>query len=255
MESAVRIQRSNGLQRGKNDSIDAKRIALYAMKNRADKVQWISINEGQVKLKDLMNLRKRLIQTKNALLAPIKELMSVEEKQRARMIQKNCNQSISSLINEISKVDQEIKKEMNKDVAISKNVKLLLSIPGVGMITSVAMVCATDNFTRFNDAKKLACHCGCAPFEHSSGTSIRGKNRVHFMANKELKTLLTLGATSIINSKNDMAIYYKRKVEEGKNKMSVINALRNKLVHRIISVIKRQSPYLPHINMLSQTIS
>ena len=36
MESAVHIQRSVGLQRGKNDKIDAKRIALYAYKNRDD---------------------------------------------------------------------------------------------------------------------------------------------------------------------------------------------------------------------------
>src|SRR5215216_6602284 len=36
--------------------------------------------------------------------------------------------------------------------------------------------------------------------------------------------------------------YYRRKVAEGKNKMSVINAIRNKLVHRIFAVIKRSSP-------------
>jgi transposase len=37
--------------------------------------------------------------------------------------------------------------------------------------------------------------------------------------------------------------YYKRKVEEGKNKMSVINAIRNKLLQRIFAVIRDQRPY------------
>ena len=38
--------------------------------------------------------------------------------------------------------------------------------------------------------------------------------------------------------------YYERKVEEGKNKMSVINAVRNKLIHRITAVVKRQTPFI-----------
>ena len=41
-----------------------------------------------------------------------------------------------------------------------------------------------------------------------------------------------------------MRTYFRRKVEEGKNKMSVLNAVRNKLVHRIMSVIRKKQPYL-----------
>lgn len=45
--------------------------------------------------------------------------------------------------------------------------------------------------------------------------------------------------------------YYQRKVEQGKNKMSVLNAVRNKLVHRIMAVIKRKQPFLPKEEFLS----
>ena len=38
---------------------------------------------------------------------------------------------------------------------------------------------------------------------------------------------------------------YMRKVEEGKNKMSVINALRAKIVARMFAVIKRNEFYTP----------
>jgi len=37
--------------------------------------------------------------------------------------------------------------------------------------------------------------------------------------------------------------YYKRKKEEGKDKMKILNAVRNKLLHRIVAVVKRGTPY------------
>ena len=38
---------------------------------------------------------------------------------------------------------------------------------------------------------------------------------------------------SAITSNKELASYYQRKVDEGKNKMLVINAIRNKLLHRL----------------------
>lgn len=89
----------------------------------------------------------------------------------------------------------------------------------------------------------MACYAGVAPFEHSSGTSVRYKMKVSPMADKELKRLLHLAALSVIRLKNDLAAYFKRKVAEGKNKMSVLNAVRNKIIHRIYALIKSEKNY------------
>ena len=43
---------------------------------------------------------------------------------------------------------------------------------------------------------------------------------------------------SAIQWNDELKQYYERKVAEGKNKMSVINAVRNKLVHRIFAVLR-----------------
>jgi transposase len=48
---------------------------------------------------------------------------------------------------------------------------------------------------------------------------------------------------STITRNKELADYYQRKVLEGKNKMVVINAIRNKILHRLCAVIKRQTPY------------
>lgn len=89
----------------------------------------------------------------------------------------------------------------------------------------------------------MACYSGVVPFANQSGTSINGKHRVSSYADKSIKTTLHLAAMSAIRLKNDLREYYLRKVAEGKNKMSVLNAIRNKIIHRIFAVIRSQIPY------------
>ena len=58
------------------------------------------------------------------------------------------------------------------------------------------------------------------------------------MANKKLKKQLDMCALSAVNHDPEMKEYFKRKVQEGKNKMLVINNVRNKIVHRICACIR-----------------
>lgn len=87
------------------------------------------------------------------------------------------------------------------------------------------------------------CHAGVAPFEHRSGSSVRGKTRVSHHARKRLKSLFHLAAMSSIRAKGELRDYYQRKVGEGKNKMLVLNAVRNKIIHRIYAVVRRGEKY------------
>ena len=100
-------------------------------------------------------------------------------------------------------------------------------------------------FTSFTDARKLACYAGVAPFEYSSGKSIRGRSKVSHLANKKLKALLSLATLNAKRKDKELQLYYQRKISEGKNGMLVMNALRNKLIHRIFATVKRGTPYVP----------
>ena len=62
-----------------------------------------------------------------------------------------------------------------------------------------------------------------------------------------MKKLLHLAALSAINYYPEFKEYYQRKVNEGKNKMLVLNNIRNKLIIRVAAVIKNNQPY--KINM------
>lgn len=97
---------------------------------------------------------------------------------------------------------------------------------------------------KFDNPRKFACYCGVAPFEYTSGTSIRGKTRTSKLAAKDLKALLTRAAITAMVHDPQIKSYYARKVAEGKHKASVINAIRAKIIYRCFAVVKRQTPYV-----------
>ena len=111
------------------------------------------------------------------------------------------------------------------------------------LVTASYILVTTNEFININNPKKYACYRGVVPFEHSSGSSVRGKTRVSQMANKNIKTLLHLAALSTINMQGDLHEYYNRKVAEGKNKMSVLNAIRNKLILRVFACVNQNREY------------
>jgi hypothetical protein len=49
---------------------------------------------------------------------------------------------------------------------------------------------------------------------------------------------------SAIQLKGEYKKYYLRRCNEGKNKMSTLNIIRNKLVYRAFAVVKRGTPYV-----------
>jgi len=64
------------------------------------------------------------------------------------------------------------------------------------------------------------------------------------MANKHLKAMLTQAANTAVQHDRELKQYYQRKLEQGKNKFSVLNAVKNKLIHRVFAVVKRGTPYV-----------
>jgi transposase len=247
IEMPVNIIRSLGLQRGKNDCIDARRIALYAYKNREDVKLWKPQRDIILQLRDLLALRDRLITSQKALINPIEELIAMGAKTAAARVRKNCQKTLSSIEKEIKQIDAELDNTINGDPQLKNLFQLATSVPGVGKLTALFMICFTNEFSVYTNPKQLACYCGVAPFEHSSGTSIRGKTRVSHMANKVLKRMLHMGAMSVITRDPEMRSYYQRKIAQGKNKMLVINAVRNKIIHRLCAVIKRGYEYRSEI--------
>jgi transposase len=243
LEMPVNIIRSLGMQRGKNDVIDAKRIAEYACLRKEKTVLWQPPREVVIQINDLLTLRDRLVESRKSLKQPIKELLDAGLKDAAKLIESKCIITLNAIDKEIKQIEKDLDNKINKDSNLKRLFKLATSVPGIGKITAMYMLYCTNEFTLYLNPKKLACYCGIAPFEHTSGTSIRGKTRVSHFANKKLKKLLHLVALSTLKKNKDLSAYYIRKIGEGKGKMLVINAIRNKIIHRLCAVMRRGTPY------------
>ena len=243
LEPALQIKQSQGMTRGKTDQVDAKRIAQYAFKNREELKLWKPQRLLIQKLKALLTVRDRLVKIRAQVEVPINEADEFIEESIRKMMIKNCQNTLKALTKDILKIEQAIDKLIADDQQLEQQMQWATSVPGVGKFTALNVIIASGEFERISEVKKFACYAGVAPFEHSSGSSIRGKTRVSKMANMTLKKLLHLAAMSAIQCCDELKSYYKRKLEKGKNKMSVINAVRNKLISRIFACIKNKRKY------------
>ena len=240
--NALAIKRSIGIVRGKTDKIDAARIAAYGYEKKDKLVVDLPASDALKRLQLLHSTRERLVRHRASLTCAIKEYRHIGIPEKDILMQTQL-QLIKNFDKQIEKLMSEIETIINQQEPLKYNFNLLQSIKGVGKILSLTAIIKTHNFTRFANARKFACFCGTAPFEHSSGTSIRKKSRVSHLADKQMKSLLDLSAKSAIQYDKELREYYLKRTEAGKSKMSTINVVRNKILYRMFAVIKRQTPF------------
>ena len=240
---ALQIKRSLGMVRGKNDKIDAIRIAEYGWLRKSQLVI-TNKTEGNVEqLRHLLSLRSKLVKDRSGYLTRLKEMKASEICSSKNIMIKAQEDIIKIFSMQVDKIESSINELIASDQKIRQTVELLKSIRGVGLIVAINMIACTENFKRFSSARKFNCYAGLAPFGHESGSSIKGRYRVSHLANKEIKTLLNLAAFCAVRCNAELRQYYQRKVAEGKTKMCCVNIIRSKLVARMFAIVKRQSPY------------
>jgi transposase len=242
--NATHIKYSFGIARGKNDKIDSQRLCTYAFKN-ADEIKATPVLKAVfLRLKDMMTARSRLLAQQNSIKVYLKELKLSNSKETQQIMEEAHKAALEGIKQSLQTVKKQIHQLIGQEAAIQNNYELLLSVPGIGHLTAVYIICCTNNFICSITGKQLASYAGVAPFSNTSGSSIKGRDKVHKMANKELKKLLHMGAISAISHYPEFKDYYERKVKEGKHEQSVINAIRSKIALRAIAVINKQAKYV-----------
>lgn len=242
--NAAHIKWSFGIARGKNDKIDSIRLCRYAFKEADTLKASPALDAVLMQLKDFMASRSRLLSQINSNKQYIKELKNINDPMVQKAIEKAHKTAIEGISGSIKAIETLIHKIIAENPELKNNYDLLITVPGIGHLTAVYLICCTTNFCNKISGKQLACYAGVVPFEHSSGISIKGRNRVHHMANKELKKMFHLSALSVIQHYPEFRTYYNRKKEEGKHPMSILNAIRNKIALRVVAVLNHQKPYV-----------
>lgn len=129
--------------------------------------------------------------------------------------------------------------------------QVLLSVPGIGLITSTAMVAAVGNPATFDSGRRYASFLGLTPREYSSGNS-RYLGRISKRGDRYIRTLLTHGARSVLRAatvasragrKIDRLKRWALEVQARTNHNKAACALANKLARIAWAVWVKQENY------------
>ena len=241
---ALDIKRSVGMKRGKTDQADARMISQYGWYRREELKPMKPVSDAQLQLQQLMRYRDKLVADRASYEARVGELRGQLGERLPAQIIASSEYIMEVMEVEIKEAKQAIEALIESDKDLKVNYDLVKSVQGIGFVTAVHMLIVTENFSRFSNPRKFACYAGVAPFEHTSGSSIRGRTKVSQLANKKIKSLFTLAAICAVKHDPELKAKYAQKIQEGKAKMSALNMIRFKLIERVFAVIKRQSPYI-----------
>ena len=243
VETPLTIKKSLGLTRGKSDKADAQRIAKYAYRYQDQYRPWTPPQKGIARLKKLWKHRKGLLKNQTQIKQNLTEIKAMEGKTAYKETYAYHKDSLCGIEKSLKKVEKALKETLESDKYLQNLKQIITSVDGVGEVTATYLMVLTNGFTTLNDPRKLACYAGVAPFPYASGTSIRGREKVSPFANKELKSLLHLCAVSLLKMNNTFSEFIERKKQQGKHIMSILNALRNKILHTICACVRKNEKY------------
>ena len=245
VDDPTRIKNSMGLTRGKNDAIDAARIAEYAFRYSDKAVRYAIPDAALVSMKNLLADREFLLVDKKRYQSQLTDQKKYMAPGDFKHKNNRWKKVIKSIDEQIAAIDAEIEALIEADPVLTRQKDLLVSIDGVGERIAINMIAVTGGFTRFQNARQFCSFAGLTPYKYDSGTSVRSKAKISRRANQTMKALLHMSAVNVATRMKggEYKDYYERKLKEGKHVMCIMNVLRAKLVHRMFSVIKRNEEY------------
>ena len=245
LDDPTRVKNSMGLIRGKNDAIDAARIAEYAFRYSDKAIRYSIPDAALVSMKSLLSDREFLLTDKKRYQAQLSDQKRYMAPSDFKHKSARWKKVIKSIEDQIAAIDTEIDALIAADPVLSRQKELLVSIDGIGNRIAINMIAITGGFTRFQNARQFCSFAGLTPYKYDSGTSVRSKAKISKRSNQTIKALLHMSAVNVATrmKEGEYRDYYERKLKEGKHVMCIINVLRAKLVHRMFSVIRRDEEY------------
>ena len=242
LENAKSIKDASGIRRLKSDRADANMIAEYAMRNYDKAIIYEPLSESLSQLRELFLYRQMVVRHRCSFQVRRGEKrLNMEKSPVKTMISQSGRHIVTELNKEIEKIDKRIAELIDSDEELAQVFTIVTSIPGIGTQNAVCLMVYTDNFRRFNfDSRKIACYYGIAPFGRDSGTSVHTDPHVHYMANRQIKAMLSQAALSAAKFNPVIASYYSRLIARGKKKQIVLNNVKNKLVHIVTAMVRNK---------------
>jgi transposase len=221
------------------DRTASEAIALFGLERKLD--TWKRPNPLFKKLRQLTRERDQLVQTRTA----AKNQLHAEQAEAEP--NKSSVARIKKQIAFLNKQEQEIKTEIaeltegNEDV--NRSIKMISSLPGVGLLTAVTVLAETNGFELIRNKRQLTSYAGLDVKEKQSGTSVKGKPRISKKGNKYLRKAMHLPALAGIRSDERFKAIFARLVSKHGIKMKAAVAIQRKLLEMMYTIYKTNKPY------------
>lgn len=149
-----------------------------------------------------------------------------------------------SLQTQINEIESWIADQMCED----RNARLLMSTPGIGVLTASALAATIGDGRAFHNGRQLAAYLGLVPRQHSSGgkTQLLGISK---RGNTQLRTLLIHGSRAVFyhsHRKSSPQADWLASLAQRRHKNVAIVALANKTARRAWAVLQRGTPWIVH---------
>lgn len=241
--SGLEIKQSLGMARGKSDKADAYRIGRYGEEKIKRLEPARPLNNTIIELKKLLSFRKRLVREGAGYQSTIKERKHMYGVGDKDLVIHIARKKIAANNQYIKQLEERMMALIKNNSSMLLNYRIISSIKGIGRVNAWMTIAYTENFTSFPDGRHYAVFVGVVPFEHTSGTSVRGRRRVSHIAHKELKQELNMAARTAIIHDPEISAYAERKLKNKKYGL-VLNNVKFKLILRMFALVKRGEMYV-----------
>lgn len=239
----LEIKQSMGMRRGKSDKADAFRISEYGEEKKKKLQPDGPLDDRFLSLKQLLSLRKKIVRESAGYKNAVGERRHMYQVDDTDMLIRISLEKIKANAKYTLDIESQILALIKSDESMYLNYRIITSIKGIGPVNGWMTIAYTENFTSFPDGRHYAVYVGVIPFEHTSGTSKKGRRRTSNLAQKELKQELNQAAKTAIQHDAELKAYAERKLKY-KDYGLVLNNVKFKLILRMFSLVKRQEMYV-----------
>jgi transposase len=221
------------------DKTAAEAITRFGLERNLD--QWIKPNAAYKKIRQLCRERGQLVDERTVLKNQL-HAENAEAEPSLKSIQRT-KKRISIIDKQIQEVEEEMRQNAKTDAKVSEEVKLLTTIPGIGILTALTILSETNGFELIKNKRQLVSYAGLDVREKQSGTSVKGKPRISKKGNKYLRKAMHLPALAAIRSTERYKAIFARLVGKHGIKMKAAVAVQRKLLEMAFTVHKKQIPF------------
>lgn len=154
---------------------------------------------------------------------------------------------IQQRINLVNRQEKEIMKEIsefiNQDEQVKKLAMLMVSIPGIGLLTAAIILSETNGFDLIRNKKQLTSYTGLDVKQKESGTSVKGKPKISKKGNRYLRKAMHFPALTAIKNDERFKGIYARLVQKHGIKMKAAVAVQRKLLEMTYTICKTNKLY------------